>query len=176
MTLGLATFHDEYMLDKYPITKWEVAERLHQRKRVMDLTFAKSVRDMADVNWVFKMMVRNHLEVNLNAVYLRQIVLKYLELENVQVIDQDKYAAPELMVQASAFRTEKDDWEWDKIRSMTPREYAMECNAQRNTRCVDMETKQRKAKYMFDKQTAEGITDEQKKEVFDYWHKEQNRQ
>ena len=42
---------------------------------------------MPDVNWLFKMIVQNHLEVNLNAVYLRQIVLKYLELENVQVID-----------------------------------------------------------------------------------------
>ena len=123
MTLGLSSFHDEDMLDKYPITKWEVAERLHQRKRVLDLTFDKSVMDMPDSEWLFKMVVRNLLEVHLNAVYLRQIALKYLELENVQVLEQEEFAGPESMVQASAFKTERDDWEWDNIRSITPREY-----------------------------------------------------
>ena len=92
------------------------------------------------------------------------------------MLEQEEFAGPESMVQASAFKTERDDWEWDNIRSITPSEYYTERRAQMTARCVDAEAKQRMAKHMFERRTAEGVTEDQKREVFNYWHREKNRQ
>ena len=124
----------------FPVTFGEVADSLHKLKDINDLTCCKSItveeaaddlvvkedRDVKNLRWVFRTMVFNQLERNLNVRYLPQVLREHFRRENIR-ITREMCTSEENMVHQSVFTVADDDWKWDEIELIddaTYRQYA----------------------------------------------------
>ena len=173
ITLGLA-IRPVQERELYPVTMGGVADRLHSLKKITDQTCSQSVEDIVDLKWVFRTMVFNQLERNLNVLYLPQIVQEYFRRENIHITRQP-CTSEEVMVHQSFYKVENDDWKYDEIELIDDATYQSYATDEVNRRCfLELEQRKLMAKYQFVKRSRTKNV-QHLKTMFDLWHSEHNR-
>lgn len=109
--------------EQYPINYEIMKEYLttHKNELIFDNITQNNIKSLKDndlfKNWVFDIHIYNKIEMNINMIYLNQVVMKYFKIENIV---KKGYTNVDYL---DVDYLEIDNWEYDKIENINKKQY-----------------------------------------------------